>query len=152
MQFSETGVKTDQILKAHMALSQHFQTAFPFANKDILNDLNSDGKRIFLKHNESLLSLDGSLQFNIHYIENFFLNLDFDSEILAQRYWPLGREKSVLVDPRRKFGQPILADSNISPEVLTNMHKAGDSVSFLASIYEISEKEVQDAILFCQAA
>ena len=46
IQFSESGVKTKDILKAHKELTNIFKTPFPFATKDILDNLKTDGNGV----------------------------------------------------------------------------------------------------------
>ncbi len=149
MQLAEAGVKTKDVLKAHLELSKKHNTAFPFAQKDLLQGINTDGKKIFLTIGEDTLSLDGTNQFNLILIKQFFKNLEFDGAEMASKFWPMGKGTSVVVDPHRKFGHPVLNSKNIYPEVLHNHILAGDPIPYIALIFEISEKEVEDAIQYC---
>lgn len=152
MRFSEAGVKPAQILAAHKELAAIYETAFPFAVKEVLNGIHTDGRRIYLSSRENTISLDGTKQLNLEFIKLFFLNLDFDEDNLASRFWPMGKQKSVLIDPERKFGHPVLENRNIYPETLYNHLKAGDPIKYISMVYELSEKQVQDAIDFIEAA
>lgn len=152
MQLGELGLKPRQVLTAHTVLSKKFNTPFPFANKVVLKNIKTDGISIYLNEQESLVTLDGSNQFNLDFIQAFFKNLDFDNDQLASRFWPLGKQKKILIDPKRKFGHPITADSNIYPETLYNMFKGGDSIEMIAFTYEITQQEVTDSITYCEAA
>lgn len=149
---SEAGVKPKEILKAHSYLSNEFNTAFPFARKQLLSGIKTDGKRIYLNYDGGTIDLDGSGQFNLDFIKTFFKNLDFDGDEVAKRFWPMGRDSSVVVDPDRKFGHPIIDGHNIYPEVLNGMYKAGDAPEFIAVLYDIPDKAVKDAIAYCEAA
>lgn len=151
-QLAEAGVKTRQVLKAHIELSEYFNTQFPFAQGNILKNIRTDGKCVFFKDNGNILSLDGTKQFNLSFIEIFFKNLDFDDEYLASRFWPLGKSKSIVIDPKRQFGQPVVGKTNIYPETLFNLYKGGEPIDFIASMYEIEKQQVVDAIDFCSAA
>ncbi|MDQ3534809.1 MAG: DUF433 domain-containing protein [Bacteroidota bacterium] len=152
IQFAESGVKTRQVLEAHKVLSSIFKTAFPFALKEVLDGIKTDGKKIFLKNDQNTITLDGTKQFNLDFIKLFFKNLEFDSENLASRFWPMGRDGSVVIDPERKFGHPVISDNNIYPETLFSLHEAGDPINYLAHIYDLTEKQVNDAINYCKAA
>lgn len=152
VQFAEAGVRTRIVLNAHKELSQYLDTAFPFARKDILNNINTDGKRIYLDTPAGIINLDGTKQFNLKFIQLFFKNLDFDNNLLAIRLWPLGKNKSIIVDPKRQFGQPVIGKTNIYPETIFNLFEAGEPEDFIAFTYEISRKEVKDAIEYCLAA
>lgn len=152
MRFSEAGVKPKQVLEAHTELTKMYHTAFPFARKEVLKGIKSDGKHIFLKTREGIIELNGTKQFNLNLIEIFFINLEFDEDNLASRFWPMGKEKSILVDPKRRFGQPVIDGKNIYPEIIFNHHQAGDPIPYIAYVYQISEAEVCHALEFCKAA
>ena len=149
---SEKGARTREIVKAHQILSQRYKTEHPFALERTLNQIRTDGKKVYLDEDGIIISLDGTHQINLDFIKVLFKNLDFGSDNLAARYWPLGKEKAILVDPLRKFGHPVIAGKNIYPETINGMVKAGDPPAFIASLYGLTEKEVQDAIDYCTAA
>jgi len=151
-QFAEVGVRTNKVLDAHIELTRHFNTLFPFAKSNILKNIRTDGKRIYLQINNLIISLDGTKQLNLDFIDIFFRNLEFDDELLACKYWPLGKNNDILVDPKRQFGHPVIGETNIFPEAIYEMYKGGEPIPFIASLYGISEKAVNDAIIFCSAA
>lgn len=152
VQFAEAGVRTKEVLKAHKDLSEKLNTPFPFAQKEVLENIKTDGKKIFLTTDGITCTLDGTGQLNLDFILLFLKNLEFDEELIASRFWPLGKEKEIVVDPKRKFGHPVLGSSNIYPETIYNLHKAGEPDNFIAFIYEISEQAVRHAIEYCEAA
>lgn len=152
MQFAEVGVKIGQVLKAHTILAKRFQTHFPFALQQVLDNISSDGLKIYLKIDEDIITLDGSEQFNLDIIKIFFKKLEFDQDMLASRFWPLGKESDVVCDPHRKFGQPVLDNTSIQSEAIYRMYLADEPIDFIASIYEISQKSVKDAIKFHKSA
>ncbi len=148
MQFAEAGVKIRKVLNAHKELSVKYQTNFPFAKKEVLDNISTDGLKIYLKINGDTITLDGSKQLNLDFIKVFFKNLDFDNDMLASRFWPMGKEHKVVCDPHRKFGQPVLDGTSIQSEAIYRMYLAKEPISFIASIYEIPLKSVKDAIAF----
>lgn len=150
--FSEVGVAPMAVAKAHKELSQMFNTPFPFARKEVLQNIQVSGRDIYIEIHGNIQQLNGTKQLALRLIQQFYKNLDFDKDEIATRFWPMGKDTSVVVDPSRKFGSPVLADNNIYPETLYQHFLAGDPVNYLAHIYEISEKEVEDAIKFCKAA
>jgi len=149
----EVGVRTRVILEAHEKLCEYFETAFPFALSSVLRNLSSDGKRIYFKYDADVLcTLDSTNQLNLKFIRDFFKKLDFDDSELAQRLWPLGRERSIVIDPGHQFGQPTIAGSNILPVTIFNMHKAGETIEQIAGLYELTKIQVKDSIDYCKAA
>lgn len=153
MQFAEVGVKTKQVLSAHKELSKRYSTHFPFARKEVLDNISSDGLKIYFNINkDTTITLDGSKQLNLNFIRSFFIKLEFDNDLLASRFWPLGKENKVVCDPHRKFGQPVLDGTSIQSEAIYKMFLAKEPISFIASVYEISPKSVKDAINFHKPA
>lgn len=150
MLFSEAGVKPAKVLEAHKELSKMHNTAFPFAKKEVIKNIYTDGKLIYRDNFDSIVSLDGSKQLNLNLIRQFYTNLEFDDESLASKFYPLGKDKSILVDPHRKFGHPVFKNSNLFPEVLFQHYKAGDSIDYLAAVFEINRDEIADAIQYCE--
>lgn len=150
-QLKEVGVPTQQILNAHSELSIRFNTTFPFAISEIINKMNCVGKRIVFEINENdLINLDSTKQLNMKFIKSFAHKLDFDSDNLANKFYPLGKNKSVVVDPSHQFGQPVIKNTNIFPQTIFNLYKAKETKKFIAESYEISLKQVNDAIEYCK--
>ena len=152
MQFAEAGVKPVQVLKAHDELSKTYNTIFPFAQKTIIENISTDGKKIFLCIQGSNITLDGSRQFNLDFIKLFFKKLEFDNELMASRLWPIGKTKAVVCDPQHKFGQPVIEGTNIQTEAVYKMYMAKEPISFIASLYELPKQKIKDAISFHQNA
>lgn len=152
VQFSEAGVKTRSVLEAHKELSKTYGTPFPFALKEVLDSIRTDGKKIYFSREGNTITLDGSRQLNLDFIQVFFKKLEFDSDSLASRFWPLGKENSILIDPERKFGHPVVNDKNIYPETIFNHYKSGDPIEYISLVYNLTEKEVKDAINYLEAA
>lgn len=152
MQLSQAGVNSRDILKAHRELSKLYKTKFPFATSSIINSLSTDGRRVYFHYTGEELSLDGKRQFNLGFVKEFFKNIDFDSDELAKRLWPMGRNCDIIIDPQHHFGQPVILGTNIVPDAIYSMHKAGDSEGFIALIYDIHPKQVKDAIDYCNLA
>ena len=148
----ESGVRTRNVLDAHKELSHLFNTKYPLAQKDIIEKISTDGKRIFFNFHGSYLLLDGTKQFNLDFIEIFFKNLEFNKDLLASKFWPMGKKSSIVLDPQRQLGLPVIGETNILPQSLFNLYKGGESVQLIAALYNIDENSVKDAIKFCQTA
>lgn len=148
----DAGVSTKNSLKAHLELSHLYSTAFPFAQKEIIEGIRTSGKKIYFESEKGIINLDGTKQFKLDFVKTFFRNLDFDKDMLASRFWPLGKDKNIVVDPKRQFGHPVVGSTNIFPETLCNLYKAGEPVEFIAYMYEIEPRLVLDALEFCNAA
>jgi len=149
---SEAGVKTRAVLNAHKELSKLYATPFPFAHKFVAEGIRTDGKKIYLKAKDRIITLDGTKQLNLDFLELFFKNLEFNLENLASKFWPLGKERNVVIDPTRKFGHPIINNRNIYPETIYNLYTANEPKEYIAFLYELEMEQVDDAIEYCKAA
>ena len=143
-------VPMQRIRLARELLANRFDTPFPFALRGLL----SDGKSILIQlegqDKSSALRLDGSDQIAFaEIVLEFCKRIDFDPETeLADMYWPLGKGRSVVVDPHHAFGQPRIDGTNIPTETIVSMILAGDTVATVASVYNLEQEEVRDAVEF----
>jgi len=152
-QLSQAGVSSKNILIAHDILSKQLDTPYPFAKRDVINQLRTDGQKVMIEQKDgSIYTIDAHMQFKLKIIKDFFKNLDFDSNAMATRFWPLGKGKSVVCDPHHQFGQPVINGTNIVAEVIADMVKAGDHVDFVARTYGLRKSQVEDAVEYTRKA
>jgi uncharacterized protein (DUF433 family) len=71
--------------------------------------------------------------------------LEFDADIVA-RWFPLGR--SIVIDPARAFGRPIVVEGGVPAEVLTEAVEVEGSPERVAKLYEVPLAAVREAITF----
>lgn len=71
-----------------------------------------------------------------------YSNLD---ELL--RWWPLGKDRRVVVDPKKSFGRPIVLEG-VSTAILSRAADEKISAGAVARWFEISEQSVVDAVDF----
>ncbi len=141
------GLSANKVLNAHETIAKEINTPFPFASSTIL----TDGERIFFSTDDlkTLYQADKTLQsMIIKVIKEFCKKIDFNSSKLAERYYPLGKKNSVIVDPRHQFGQPIIGSTNVLTETIYNLYKGNESKSKISKIYGISIKQIENAIKF----
>jgi uncharacterized protein (DUF433 family) len=149
-QLRKQGVSAQNIAKSHEIIGQELRISFPFANSVIL----TDGKKIFYKTDGGvIINADKSKQINItSIIEHFCHKIDFDKDHQALRYWPLGKEKNIVVDPHHQLGQPTVKNTNILAETIYSMYTSGEKVSFISSLYDVPETDVKASIEFFKKA
>lgn len=145
-QLRAEGVSAQRIVKAHKVLEDVLKTAYPFATSSIL----TDGKGVlFTGEIGNIIQADETLQITIkEVLAPFCKKIEFDHNALAKSFFPLGRDHDVLVDPHRQFGQPVVRGTNILTETIFNLHRGGESADFIARIYDLTPRQVQDAITF----
>ena len=65
---------------------------------------------------------------------------------------PASTRQSVVIDPLRSFGRPTLVGAGVRTQVIATRINAGETVAELAEDYDLSEAQIQDALIFHQAA
>ncbi|MEJ7676896.1 MAG: DUF433 domain-containing protein [Segetibacter sp.] len=53
-----------------------------------------------------------------------------------------------MVDPHHQFGQLVIQRTNINAATIFSMYQSGESTSTIVILYDITEEQVNDAILF----
>ena len=79
-------------------------------------------------------------------VEPFRKQLEFSGNDII--WWPLGKRRQIIVDPRRNFGQPTVVKSGVPATALARSVKANASVDEVARWYEVQRDEVRDAVAF----
>ena len=77
-----------------------------------------------------------------------YIGLDFNELKEPARWWPLGKNRSVVIDPRRAFGAPIVARTGVPTKILNSAVNAEQSLEFVAKWYSVNIDEVTDAVQF----
>lgn len=145
--FRESGVHFSKIKMAHADLTEILKTPYPFAHAELM----TDGKRIFLDHfDESILEMDKEKQFSFtNLVAPYCKKIDFkDNTQIAERFWPLGKNHHIVVDPHHSFGQPVIKGTNITVDTISSLLNAGESAKFIASIYGIEEGAIKDVLAY----
>jgi uncharacterized protein (DUF433 family) len=81
----------------------------------------------------------------------FLKQLEFRAGAFLERWWPMGTDRNIVVDPRKNFGQPTVSTEGIPTQVLAKSFKANKSVDEVARWYEISPESVQEAVAYEQS-
>lgn len=77
-----------------------------------------------------------------------FLNeLDYDAG-LARRWWPLGKNHIIVVDPAYAYGLPVVAGSGVRTEIVSERVQAGDLPDEIARDFNLTSEEVGRALQF----
>jgi len=145
----ELGVKTRKILKSREQMAEELKVEYPFASAQLL----TDGNKIWYKFEEDIVNADGSSQTNfVKIIESFARKVDFCPDNLAKRFYPAGKSSSIVVDPHHQFGQPVIKGTNVNTEVIFSMYQSGEPLKAISILYDLTEKEVNDAVNFYRKA
>jgi uncharacterized protein (DUF433 family) len=95
------------------------------------------------------VNADGTKQTDFEeFIRKFANKIEFNSNKIAEKFWPAGRYSDIIVNPHHQFGQPVLNGTNINAEVIFSMYESGEAIESIGILYDLTKKQVDDAISF----
>jgi len=115
----------------------------------------TDGKTIFYEiidgvHEGKLVDLRRRQNVFHRIVEPSLHDLEFEADALA-RWFPLGRSReTVVVDPARAFGRPIVNNGGVPVETIAQAVKVEGTPERVATLYEMPLAAVRDAVEFQQ--
>jgi uncharacterized protein (DUF433 family) len=114
----------------------------------------TDGRKIFLDSlhktgDEEVLDLKKKQYVFKQVIERSFKDLDIKSDSVS-RWRPFHGNKSIVIDPTRSFGQPIVARYGVPTVVLADAVDAEESIKVVSKLYDVPVALIEDALKFEQ--
>jgi uncharacterized protein (DUF433 family) len=145
--FIRVGVSWRTMRRAHSKAQKELRTTHPFCS----NRIATDGRSILLRQgeedfDEALINLATDQGEFSRIVETFLKELEFSGNDVI--WWPLGKERQIVLDPKRNFGQPSAARSGVPTRVLARSVKTNGSVETVSHWFEVSEREVRDVMEF----
>ena len=152
-EFRQQGLSLPVIREAARIAREEFHTSYPFARQHF----HTDGKRVFLEAAE---------QVNVHLVDviskqyvmdkvyrpSFLASIDYSSLGDAERWYPMNDDhhpdKSIVLDPQRAFGKPILTESGVPTRVLYDAYRLNEPVEVIAANYAVTPEDVKQAVLY----
>ena len=115
-----------------------------------LRRFKTDGRAVLDKVAEGVLHDIVNDQQSFEQVLDRFLidGLDFNESDEPERWWPLGKDKLVVIDPTRGFGTPICSSSGVPTVVVDKFYSAEQDVKKVMWWYDLAEGEVEDAVEF----
>lgn len=149
--FVQHGVDLRVIRATIDMASKHFNVDYPLTQQRFL----TDGKRIFM---EAVVTAPGEAKM-IDVLKKQFVFSDIIKPSLyagieygvdgAVRWFPLGKRKTIVLDPALQFGTPVLTDAGIPTDTIYASYLAeGRDASMVARVFDITPKMVSDAVEF----
>ena len=152
--FVDAGVSLSVVRRCLDHARTMFQTDHPLTSKKF----RTDGRTIYLQslretEDAELLDLK-SLQYAFKAVikPSLFAGIDYEDG-QARRWYPSEHHsKTIVIDPERQFGKPMLTESAVPTRALYASYKAegGDkaAAAMVARLFELPVKEVQAAVKF----
>ncbi len=150
--FHRKGLSLPKIKKAAARARDVYQLENPFASAQF----RSDGNKTFIdlaprgrgKERELVDLLSDQRQFHEIVEPSLFKDVVFMGE-RAGEWWPLGKDHSVVLDPRRQFGAPHIKGTGVRTDVIADAVAAeggGDvAIRSVASWFGLKEEQVRAA-------
>jgi uncharacterized protein (DUF433 family) len=107
----------------------------------------TDGREIFVDQGAALLEVGrrkGQQAWN-EFLAPFLEEIDYEHE-LARRWYPLGRDKLVVIDPAYGHGLPVVRDTGVRTEIVFERFQVGESIREIAGDFNIQPDEVEQAL------
>ena len=122
-------------------------------------DLQTEAGRLFLERYGQLIDLSNSGQLAMKkMLEAHLRRVEWDPSRLPVRLYPFlaGSEseddRTIAIDPRVAFGRPVVRRAGVSTQAIVQRLDAGESVADIASDYELTQAEIEQAALYERAA
>lgn len=152
-EFVKHGVHLKVIRATIEAAAKHFGSCYPLSNRQFL----TDGKRIFMEAvedatgTEKLIDVVGrQFVFSTVIRPSLYAGIEY-GDTGAERWYPVPRSRTVVLDPEVQFGTPILSDAGIPTDTIYDAWKAeGQDRTRVARLYDITPAMVSAAVAFEQ--
>ncbi len=143
--FKERGISLQSIRKTIGVATQLVEQTYPLSSIKF----KTDGKRILadiLDEQERRAVFDlSSGQYLLSFVwDRLYDALEYSEYDELLRWWPLGKDRRVLVDRRRNFGQPICPEG-VPTAILAGALGAEKRVESVAYWYKVEPDSVRDA-------
>jgi uncharacterized protein (DUF433 family) len=150
--FISAGVSWKTLRQVHDQAQKLVDHKHPFCT----NRFATDGETIFMEVREkndeaTLWDMRGVQRVFEQIIRPLLRNIEFDGGGVPRRWWPMGTNHLVALDPRRSFGQPIIFNDGVATSVLARAVRANGSAEEVARWFEISRASVGEAVEFERA-
>jgi uncharacterized protein (DUF433 family) len=152
--FEQHGISLQSIRKAADCAAKILKTSHPFAKRVFYTDGKTILARIAEKNNDPDLIDLLKKQYQIEPIISPLLyeSLDFNHLELAEKWWPLGKQNRIVVDPKRNFGKPIIDNLNIRVDTIIDLINRKRSIKEISEWYNIDELSIHAAVNFNKKA
>lgn len=147
--FRQQGLSLQSIRRTIDLATQLLEESYPLSSVKF----KTDGRRILAQVIEdpsergAVFDLETGqylFEFVLDYLYDALEYSNFDELI---RWWPLGKQRRVLVDPRKSFGRPVVPEG-VPTAILAGSFRAEGTIAAVARWFEVSEESVQDALEF----
>lgn len=80
-------------------------------------------------------------------LDPFLERVDFENE-LTRRWWPLGKQEPVVLDPDYGFGLPVIFGTGVRTEIVAERSLAGDGIEEIIYDFGLDRDQVEAALRY----
>lgn len=147
--FLRAGVSWKAIRDVQELARREYNLDHPFST----NRFRADGSRLVMSVAESdahtgLFDVASRQQLFFAAAEPLREELEMDERDQVARWWPLGRQRCVVLDPTRQWGRPLVARSGVSTALIHRMLQSGVPMDDVSAWMHIEHDEARDAADF----
>jgi len=147
--FREAGVSWKTIRFAAQKAGARFRQSHPFSSRRF----KTDGRSIFVEiqgqaGEPSLVDIVRDQHAFHQVLAPYLVGVEYDEGENIRRWWPLRGKRTVVIDPARSFGQPIIAKEGVPTGVLARAYQVEESYEVVAKWYAVDPRAVRDAVEF----
>jgi uncharacterized protein (DUF433 family) len=143
-------ISLPKVRKALNYVRTQLEVERPLANERF----QTNGVDLFVERLGQLLNVSKDGQFEMDALLRTHLQrIEWDDAGIPIKLYPFTRKAAtanapapVEIDPTVAFGRPVLKGRGVPTAILADRFKAGDSLSMLASDYETSTEQIEEAI------
>ena len=148
--FRQQRISMHKIREARRYLSEDLRCDFPFSRFQF----KTEGMNILMEHHKALgpSNVDQLVVANrrgqlawADFLGNKFMEFEYDYE-MALRWHPAGPESQVTIDPRFRFGRPMV--QGLETWAIRGRHEAGESIEEISEDFAVTYQGVIDALRF----
>lgn len=148
--FLKQGVSLHTIRKAAVAAAELYsEEQHPFC----VQQFQTDGKRIFARAasevgDDKMVELVKRQHVFTRVVAPYLKQLEYSTAGTLQRWFPLGTNRHVVLDPAIRFGAPVVKDVAVPVHSLAAGVRGGETHAAVARWYDVPVGAVRDAVAF----
>ena len=110
-----------------------------------------DGRSVFVSSEDGLVSVGltpskGQRAWH-EVLAPFLESIEYEADV-ARRWWPLGRDRGVVVDPAIGFGSPVVAARGVRTETIYEQFELGVVPPEIREDFDLTDEQTWEAIRF----
>lgn len=130
------------------------QGAYGVERPLMLVTFSTDGRELFTRELEAdgatrYVNLSRSGQVAWEYIRDVLRDLEYETATgIAVRWFPVGKDTPIVIDPRVSFGRPYVVRKGVSTDAVLSRFRARESLEDIAEDLDLTRDEAEAALRF----